>query len=393
MYIGGRHPMNILFLTASTGGGHVSASQALMEHMESRIPGCRTRLVDALKYIGPAIDRLITGTYLQTIRRAPYIYGKLYDLSEKDEVYSDLVKAFNRILAPRLSGIFQEERPDAVVCTHTMPLQMVSQLKRMGYLQIPVIGIVTDYASHFFWKQEEADAFIVPHERIRSDMARMGIFKDRIYTYGIPVSGQFANSNGINESKKYALLKERPVVLLMGGSLGLCSMKSVFASLLALDKEISIIAVTGHNKKLMAELERLLSRSAKPAAILGYTHNISDLMDKASVIITKPGGVTVSEALVKRLPIFIMDPIPGQEERNAEFLINAGAALSLPDDRSLPDFLTKALDDPFLLRRMSAAAAKLAMPDACEDITGLICRLVMKDRQFALQTGGFIRCT
>lgn len=382
--------MNILFLTAATGGGHVKASQALMEHMESRIPGCRTRLVDALKCINPAIDRLITGTYLQTIKKAPHIYGKLYDLSEKDEVYTDLVKSFNSILAPRLMKAFLEEMPDAVVCTHTMPLQMVSRLKRSGCLQIPLIGIVTDYTNHFFWKLEETDAFIVAHEFIKSDMVRMGIDKDRVFAYGIPVSRHFTDNYDCDAIIKGTNQKNRPVVLVMGGSLGLCNMESVFRSLLELEKDISIIVVTGQNSKLKKELEKLSQKSAKPVSILGYTDDISSLMDAASVIITKPGGITVSEALVKRLPIFIMDPIPGQEERNAEFLKTAGAALSLPNDRSLSKVLKKALDNPFLLQRMSAGAAKLARPNACEDITGLVSRLVLKECPFALQTGEHI---
>ncbi len=381
--------MNILFLTASTGGGHIKASQALMEYMESRIPGCRTRLVDALNYINPAIDRLITGTYLQTIRRAPYIYGKLYDLSEKGEMYTAFVKGFNSILAPRLMKLILEEMPDAVVCTHTMPLQMVSRLKSTYGLQIPLIGIVTDYTNHFFWKLEETDAFIVAHESIKSDMARMGIRRDRIYPYGIPVSKQFTGSS--SEAIKCKAPEEKPVILLMGGSLGLCNMKSVFVSLLELEKEIRIIAVTGHNKRLREELESLSSKSAKPATVLGYTHNISGLMDEASAIITKPGGVTISEALVKRLPIFIMDPIPGQEVRNAEFLKSAGAAISLQNDRSLPGILKKSLSNPFLLRSMSAGAAKLAMPNACEDIVRLICRLATNHSGYVLQTGEIIR--
>ncbi|NLK87525.1 MAG: UDP-N-acetylglucosamine--LPS N-acetylglucosamine transferase [Clostridiaceae bacterium] len=383
--------MNILFLTASTGGGHVKAAQALMEHMERRIPGCRTKLVDALKYISPAVDRLITGTYLQTIRRAPYIYGSLYSLSEKDEVLTDLVKAFNSILAPRLLRIFLDESPDAVVCTHTIPLQIVCRLKKTGLVQIPVAGIVTDYTNHYFWKLDEADAFIVPHECIRSDMAGMGIRKDRIYPLGIPVSSQFTDSNVSSGSTGYKIPDKRPVILLMGGSLGLCNMRAVFASLLALDKEISIIAVTGHNEKLKKELEELSSVSATPAAVLGYTHIISKLMDAASIIITKPGGVTISEALVKRLPILIMDPIPGQEERNAEFLTGSGAALNLPNDETLPDVLMRTLEDPFLLRRMSAAAAKLAMPDACEDIARLILRLVMKECTFDMPSCEYTR--
>lgn len=378
--------MNILFLTAATGGGHVKASQALMEHMERSIPGCRTRLVDALKYINPAVDRLITGTYLQTVKKAPYIYGKLYDLSEKDEMYTDLVKGFNSILAPRLLKVFQDEMPDAVICTHTMPLQMVSRLKKTGCLQIPVIGIVTDYTNHFFWKLEETDAFIVAHECIKSDMVRMGIAKDRIYTYGIPVSRHFTDSTGSNEMTDMNH-KERPVVLLMGGSLGLCNMKAVFTSLLELSRDIRIIVVTGHNNKLKNELEKLSSGSAKQVTIMGYTDNISTLMDAANVIITKPGGVTISEALVKKLPIFIMDPIPGQEERNAEFLKNAGAALFLPNDISLPKVLKKALESPFLLHRMSVEAGKLAKPDACEDITRLVRELVLEECPYALHIG------
>lgn len=376
--------MNILFLAASTGAGHVRVSQALMEHMESRIPGCRTRLVDALNYVSPVIDRIITGTYLKTVRKAPFIYGKLYGLSERDETCTDLAKAFSSILAPRLSGLFAGEMPDAVICTHTIPLQMVCRLKRTGFLKIPVIGIVTDYTNHYFWKLEETDAFVVPHEYIMSDMIRMGIDRDRIYPCGIPVCREFTRENGCADITGYAFPLERPAVLLMGGSLGLCNMKDVFASLLALDKDVSIIAVAGRNEKLKKELESLASMSSKPAAVLGYTHDVSRLMDMASVLVTKPGGVTISEALVKKLPIFIMDPIPGQEERNAEFLINAGAALRLPNDGSLRDVLAKALDDPLLLCRMSQAASRLARPDACKDIADLVRELVMKDRRFAL---------
>ncbi len=378
--------MKILFLTASTGGGHVKASQALMENMERRIPGCRTTLIDALKYINPAVDRLITGTYLQTIKKAPYIYGRLYDLSEKDEKYTDFVKVFNSMLAPRLLKAFVEEMPDAVVCTHTIPLQMVSQLKKAGCVQIPVIGIVTDYANHFFYKLEETDAFIVAHECIKSDMIRMGIARDKIHALGIPVSRRFTESCGSNPIIDKGR-KEKPVVLLMGGSLGLCNMKYVFMSLLKLSKDIRIIAVTGHNSKLKYELEKLSSTSSKQIKVLGYTDNISGLMDTASVIITKPGDITVTEALVKRLPILIIDPIPGQEERNAEFLINAGAAIRLPNDRSLPSALEKALDSPFLLQRMSVEAEKLAKPNACEDATRLVRELVLDECSYALHVG------
>ncbi len=370
--------MNILFLTASTGGGHIKAAQALMEHMEKNVPGCRTVLVDALKYINPIADRLIAGTYLQTIKKAPNIYGKLYRLSEKSEAITDLVKAINNRLAPGLTRIFGNDPPDAIICTHTIPLQMVSYLKRNGITDIPVIGIVTDYTSHYFWKLNEPDALIVAHERIKSDMARIGIDENRIYAYGIPVSGRFKENCSRYDEPVYARTKKQ-TILLMGGSLGLCSMRDVFTSLLEIDYDIRIIAVTGHNFKLQTELNKLSDDSGKEVRVLGYTDDIYNLMENADIIITKPGGVTISEALIKKLPIFIMDPIPGQEERNAAFLIETGAARRLPEGKNLNSAISSILDNPMMLRWMSESAGKLAKLNACEDITRLVTRMIWKD--------------
>ena len=147
--------MHILILTAATGGGHVKAASALKEYMEKRIAGCRIDIVDALKYINPLVEKLITGTYLQTIRSVPGVYGKLYNLSEKDESISGMVKGLNGVLAHRLYSLVERDSPDAIICTHTIPLQMVSRMKQKGLLDAPAIGIVTDYTNHFFWKLDE----------------------------------------------------------------------------------------------------------------------------------------------------------------------------------------------------------------------------------------------
>lgn len=375
--------MHILFLTASTGGGHVKAAQALMEYMEQNIPGCRTTLVDALKYIDPLIDRLIAGTYLQTIKKAPKIYGMLYSISEKHKAVTNIVKTINALLAPKLAEIFSNDPPGAVICAHTMPLQMVSALKRAGSLNIPIVGIVTDYTNHYFWKLDEPDALIVAHERIKSDMIKMGIREEKIHVFGIPVSGRFCENHAKHGSGSY-IGKNKQSVLLMGGSLGLCNMEKVFAALLGLDHDIRIVAVAGYNAGLRRRLEKMASGSGKDACIYGYTDNICGLMDASSLIITKPGGVTVSEALIKRLPIFIIDPIPGQEERNAEFLIESGAACMLSQSDNLHNVLTGILDSQILLKRMSEAAGKLAKPNACEDITQLVIQLAYKDENMSM---------
>jgi len=372
--------MNILFLTAATGGGHVKAALALMQQMEKQIPDCKTSLVDSLKYVNPMVDKLVTGTYLKTVKNVPGIYGKLYDFSEKDEFITDLVKGFNNILSHRLYKLFEQYVPDAVVCTHTMPLQMLSRLKRKGLLHIPLIGIVTDFSNHYFWKLDRVDAFIVAHECIKDDMVKMGIPEDRIHTYGIPVAEDFLVTS-VDRSlilKKWGL-ENKPTILLMGGSLGFGDIQAVFTSLLSVRREIQIIAVTGSNKKLKSHLEKLAYNSDKNIQILGYTDKISELMDVSSLLITKPGGITISEALVKKLPILIISPIPGQEERNAQFLMNAGASIRLIQGDDMELLLERILDRPYVMQKMSEAAGRLAKPNACEDIASLVERLVQKE--------------
>ncbi len=368
--------MNVLFLTAATGGGHVKAAQALMEHMEKQLPGCKTRLIDALKYINPIVDRLITGTYLNTVKALPCLYGKFYDLSEKDETITKLVRGLNNLLSRRLLQLFQEDLPDAVICTHTMPLQMLANLKKKGLVSVPVIGIVTDYTNHYFWKLDEIDAFIVAHECIKEDMIKMGLRESSIYVCGIPVAERFAKEHTDRRICLARLgLENKPTALVMGGSLGLGNIEQVFRSLLYIKQEIQIVVVTGSNNKLRQQLEAI-SADYSNIRILGYTEKISELMSASSLIITKPGGVTISEALVKRLPICIMDPIPGQEERNANFLRNSGAAFRLTDRDDLEYLLEHTLLKPNILKRMSEAAGRLAKPNACEEISDIVEKLI-----------------
>lgn len=368
--------MNILFLTAATGGGHVKAAEALMEHMEKQLPGCRTRLIDALKFINPLIDRLITGTYLSTVKALPGLYGKFYDLSEKDETITKLVRGLNSLLSRRLLQLFQGDMPDAVICTHTMPLQMMARLKKKGLVNIPVIGIVTDYTNHFFWKLDAIDAFIVAHECIKDDMVKMGLRPSSIHVCGIPVSERFSKNNADRRICLAKLgLSNKPTVLVMGGSLGLGNIELVFRSLLYIKQDLQIVVVTGNNKKLQQQLEAF-SQGYDNIRILGYTERVSELMSAANLIITKPGGITISEALVKKLPICIIDPIPGQEERNAKFLRNSGAAFRLTNRDDLEYLLEHTLFKPNVLKRMSEAAGKLAKPNACEEIAELVERLV-----------------
>ncbi len=364
--------MKVLFLSASTGGGHAKAAEAVMEIMELKYPGFTGQVVDTLKHISPMIDRLVVGTYLSTVKNTPHIYGTFYKLSENGENITDITKTFNKLMAVKLVDFISEYAPSVIVCTHTFPLQMLSSLKQKGIVTIPVIGIVTDFVNHLFWKLDGVDAFIVAHEYIKNDMIKAGMPRERIYTLGIPVAQVFLKKKDRFQLAHELGLKNKLTMLVMGGSLGFGEFKDVFVSLLKCSRDIQVIAVAGHNKKLEKELRIIAEHSEKDTKILGYTNRISDLMDVSDILITKPGGVTISEALVKKLPLLIMSPLPGQEERNARFLTNTGAAASIFSNEDLDSLFCQVLDNPLRLKHMREMAEYLAKPKASEAIAELI---------------------
>ena len=195
---------------------------------------------------------------------------------------------------------------------------------------------------------------------------------ERIHTLGIPVSQTFLEKKDRFRLIRELGLKNKLTMLVMGGSLGFGEFRDVFTSLLQCGRDIQVIAVAGYNKKLEKELKVIAGGSSKDTRIFGYTDRISDLMDISDLIITKPGGITISEALVKKLPILIMSPIPGQEERNARFLTNTGAAARIFRNEDLDSLFCQVLDNPLRLKHMREMAGYLAKPHASEAIADLI---------------------
>lgn len=379
--------MKVLFLSASTGGGHTKAAEAIIERMYMKNQDFEGKIVDALKYINPFVDRLITGTYLAAIRNTPGIYGQFYGWAEKKENITNITKNFNRLVSNKLTRLINDYKPEVIVCTHTFPVQMLSVLKKRGKISIPVIAVVTDFVSHLFWKLDGVDAFVVAHAYIKSDMVKMGIEESRIFVYGIPVSADFL----LNKDRETILgklgLKNKTTILLMGGSLGLGDVRKTLKSLLKSKRDLQIIAVAGHNKKLEIQLMAMASRFKKDVIIYGFTDRISDLMDVSDFIITKPGGVTISEALVKGIPIILMSPIPGQEERNAAFLTNTGAAARIYRNDDMEGMLCQILDNPLRIRHMKEMAQYLAKPEAGDSIITLIEKMSDQGNILLAKTG------
>jgi len=364
--------MKVLFLSVSAGGGHLRAAEALKECLELKYLDSKSIIIDTMKYINPLVDKLIIGSYLSAVKKTPAIYKKIYELSDSGVNINNISKSVNKFLSFRIKKLIDEFKPSVIVCTHPFPVQMLSNLKKKGQVTVPIVAVVTDYAVHLLWTFDCIDAFVVAHDLLKLEAIDKGFSGDIIYPLGIPVSNNFLRKRDKPTIFKELNLEEKLTVLIMGGSLGFGEVRDVFQALLRSEKDLQIIAITGQNQKLKKQLEKYSINTGKSVKILSYTEKVSDIMDVSDLIITKPGGMTITESLVKELPIVIMSPIPGQEEKNAQFLLANGAAIRITQNDNVESVLSQIIDDPSRVLHMKEKARLLAKPNSCEDIIALL---------------------
>ncbi|MDP4091903.1 MAG: glycosyltransferase [Bacillota bacterium] len=372
--------MNVLLLTVATGGGHQKAAEAVKEIAEKCFPGSKTLLIDALRYSSPVADRIIVGSYLNTIRNTPFMYRRLYQMSERGESFYGLSNTVNRFLSHRLEKLIKDFNPSVIVTTHPLALQMICGLKGRTKLDIPIVAVITDMAFHSFWMHDGIDAYIISHEFLKKEMINWGIPEQKIFVYGIPVSQKFLVKRDRKEVLQELGLEDKLTALVMGGSLGIGEIYGVFESLVKCSRDIQVIVVTGQNKKLRKKLEKSSRNNGKMVKILGFTDKIPDLMDASDFILTKPGGLTVTEALHKEIPLFVISPIPGAEEVNASFLINNGAAVSVIRSTHIESVMQQVIDNPAKINHMKEMARNLSNKDSWNNTAQLLSRIEKRDR-------------
>lgn len=360
--------MNALILTVSAGGGHTKAAESLKEYIEQRNPSSNTQIVDMLKYASPVIDKLVIGGYLKTVKTTPALYGKLYDLSETKSNLSHLSYPVGKMLSSKTQELINSHNPSIIVCTHPFALQLLQAVEKKHLPNCPIVAVITDFAIHDFWVFDGVDAYVVANQALKNDLVDRGIPEDTIYPFGIPISKSFLEHRDKTQIlKNYGLKEDLLTILVAGGSLGYGEIKDVIKHLSLSKIPLQIMVLAGKNNKLKADLEKQSELVPKNIKVFGFIDRVSDLMDASDLIITKPGGLTISEALVKQLPIFLMSPIPGQERRNAEFLLNFGAAISVSKPENIENCLRIILDNPLRKQAMIDASKMIAKPYSSRD--------------------------
>lgn len=369
--------MNILILSVTAGGGHNCAARAMQEYF--RAAGAQSEILDIYGYIAPAIASSINKGYLWLASRAKRAYGLGYHIAEKRTPLriAEITPAeiVHMPVAWEIHQYIEKNRPDAIIFTHAFAGIILHTLKREGKISVPTVGILTDFAFHPYWEDATANDYVViPSPHLRFQGMRKGFREEQLLPFGIPVSLRFGESMPKEQARHtLGLSPNNKTVLVMSGSMGYGKMAETLTALdgMPLDEDFQIIAVCGSNRKLHEEIDTLGLRHR--ILNLGFADNVDLLMDASDVIVTKPGGLTTSEALVKRLPMVIANPVPGQEMRNTEFLLNCGAAVASNGVCSAAELTYRLLSSDARREAMRLSIEELRRPDSTKDI----CEFVM----------------
>lgn len=365
--------MRILIVSASAGGGHVSAAAALERAFRERHPGIAVRNVDALDFTNRAFKKVYAQSYLLLANRVPALWGFLYAQSnEPRREKKRIVSVFDRINYRRFRELVDGFAPDHVLGTHFLP----GELARDGGLEVPFSLVVTDYDVHALWVQPGAARYFVGSEEVRVRLAARGIEPRRIAVTGIPIDPVFARPAARPAAR--AALELRPdvfTVLAVSGGFGMKGIAGTVREIAALGGPLQLVAVCGRNAEALEEVRAFRPPRGVTVVPYGFTDRMNELMAAADVAVTKSGGLTVSECLARRLPMVIVAPIPGQEERNCDYLLEAGAAWKAVDYDALQWKLGRLRDEPRTRAAMEERCAALARPEAAFAIADAMARL------------------
>lgn len=368
--------MRLLILSVSAGAGHVRAADAIAAAATTATPAVQALHLDLLSLVPREFKKLYGEQYIRLVEKLPQLWSYLYsktDRPSRDSLVGKLKRAAEKINTRRLNAEIEKFAPDAILCTHFLPAELLSRQKSKGKRLPPLWVQVTDFDVHALWVHAGIDRYCVASDEVAYRLADRGVPREHIHVTGIPVMPQFAATLERGTcARELGLAADRFTVLMMAGGAGVGSLDDLAARLLNLPHDLQLVALAGRNADLLKRLQVLAKKHPGRLFPLGFTTTVERVMTAADLVVTKPGGLSVSECLAKCKPMLLVSPIPGQEERNADYLLESGAALKAVDGATLAFKLGRLLAQPERLRAMSEAAHRIGTPRAARDVLALI---------------------
>ena len=371
--------MKVLIFYASYGGGHLNAAKSVEDFIINNYKDIDVELIDCMKYVNKTIEKLTTAAYKEMAKKAPWVWGKIYSDSQKGAL-AHISSKSNQILAIKLLKLLREKQADLIISTHPFGSQMCSYLKRKGKITSKIATIMTDFSPHDQWLvgNEHTDYFFVANNKMKDYLLSKNIPQNKVHVSGIPISSRFLKNYDKKELlKKYNLFENKKTVLFFAGGefgLGKTTTIDIFKNLIHLESDIQIIAIAGKNEKMKTNFEEIVNNTpnCNHVQILGFSNEIPELMSISDLVVTKPGGLTTSESLASHLPMIIINPIPGQEEENAEFLEDKGIAIWIKNSDDSINLIGDLFSNPEKLEAMKKNTTLLAHPNSTETICKIL---------------------
>ena len=383
---------DILILSASYGGGHNQVARALTQELQIQAPGFKITTIDFCDLIFPLINRISQFSYTQSIRHFPVGYALYYQATGNISSDSFWQRRLNRMGYSELIMLVNRLEPRVIISTFPLPAGVLSQMKESGVLNVPVVTVITDMCVHSQWIHPKTDLYLVGSPEVAAGLEKRGVLKEKIAITGIPILPVFKqNFNTEKVKREFGFDPEMKVILFMGGNDGIFGINHFSFLLRDLPPNVQSVIITGSNQDLY---DRLQSNSYQKYRVqtFKYVDNIAGLMKSSDLLVTKAGGVTISEALAAEIPMIIFKPSPGHEENNANYLAKHRAAFIVKGERSLKKVINRMVIDEEFRQFFSRNCSKIATPNSAENGARLILKLLTPStRLFKDYQGSHVR--
>ena len=329
----------VLIISVKAGAGHLKAAEALEVCLKNEYPDIEVKNTDLLDHASALIKFLYGQMYIDIVKAVPELFAYGYKNYESTKNFIKPRLLMDKINFNDLFKFIDEFNPDLVIATHFISASLLASYKEKNGKKYRLIEILTDYESHPLWLVDGVDLFFTATDEVKNGLVFYGADENKIIVSGIPIHPKFSELKDKNELRaKYGIAPNIPTVLISAGSLGITPLADVLEDFKKIKEDFQMLVVCGNNEKLRKEMDNFKNQDPRLKRVFGFVDFMDELMMVSDVLITKPGGITVSEALAVNLPMILVEPIPGQEEANADYLIERGAAVKA---RSLPSLVYK----------------------------------------------------